>query len=165
MAENTTEVIIGSAVLAAAIGFLIYAGQATGYSSTPESYPLRASFRSVEGVTVGTDVRLAGVKIGAITALDLNPTTFFADATISVRQGILLPDDSAILVSSEGLLGGNFIEILPGGSPFNLEPGSEIEDTQGAVSLISLLMKFVGGMASGASADPNAIPAVPGVQP
>ena len=145
MAENTVEIVTGGLVLAVAVGFVIYAGQATGFSRAPDSYPLKASFRSVEGVTLGTDVRLAGVKIGAITALDLNPATFFADATISVKQGILLPEDSAILISSEGLLGGNFIEILPGGSPVNLEPGAEIEDTQGAVSLISLLLKFVGG--------------------
>jgi phospholipid/cholesterol/gamma-HCH transport system substrate-binding protein len=92
-------------------------------------------------------VRLAGVKVGTVTALTLNPGTFFADATISVQQGILLPDDSAILVSSEGLLGGNFVEIQPGGSPDNLAPGDEIEDTQGSVSLITLLMKFVGSMA------------------
>ena len=145
MAENTVEIVTGGLVLAVAVGFVIYAGQATGFSRSPDSYPLKASFRSVEGVALGTDVRLAGVKIGSITAMDLNPATFFADATISVKQGILLPEDSAILISSEGLLGGNFIEILPGGSPVNLEPGAEIEDTQGAVSLISLLLKFVGG--------------------
>ena len=145
MAENTVEIVTGGLVLAVAVGFVIYAGQATGFSRSPDSYPLKASFRSVEGVSLGSDVRLAGVKIGSITAMDLNPATFFADATISVKQGILLPEDSAILISSEGLLGGNFIEILPGGSRVNLEPGAEIEDTQGAVSLISLLLKFVGG--------------------
>ena len=155
MAENTVEVLVGGLIVAIAAGFVVYAGQATGFARAPESYPLIASFRSVEGVTVGTDVRLAGVKIGSITGLSLNPATFFADATISVQNGILLPEDSAILVSSEGLLGGNFIEILPGGSAVNLEPGSEIEDTQGAVSLISLLMKFVGGAATGTT-DPAA---------
>ena len=56
----------------------------------------------------------------------------------------MLPTDSAILISSEGLLGGSYVEILPGGAPDNLAPGEEIEDTQGAVSLVSLLMKFVG---------------------
>ena len=156
MAENTVEIVTGGLVLAVAVGFVIYAGQATGFSRSPDSYPLKASFRSVEGVSLGTDVRLAGVKIGAITAMDLNPATFFADATISVKQGILLPEDSAILISSEGLLGGNFIEILPGGSPVNLEPGAEIEDTQGAVSLISLLLKFVGGSAAAATDGPKA---------
>ena len=58
-----------------------------------------------------------------------------------------MPDDSGIIVASEGLLGGNFIEIVPGGSPINLEPGEEIIDTQGAVGLIELLTKFVGAAA------------------
>jgi phospholipid/cholesterol/gamma-HCH transport system substrate-binding protein len=130
---------------------VFYATQSTGFSGNAATYDLKASFRSVEGITLGSDVRMAGVKVGTITALNLNPTTFFADATVSVQNGLLLPDDSAILISSEGLLGGNFIELVPGGSETNLEPGAEIEDTQGSVSLISLLMKFV----SGGSNDPT----------
>jgi phospholipid/cholesterol/gamma-HCH transport system substrate-binding protein len=148
MAENRAEVLAGAAVLAAAIAFLIYAGQSTGFSSSPDSYALKASFRSVEGVTVGTDVRMAGVKVGTVTSLTLNPKTFFADATLSVAKDVMLPDDSAALVSSEGLLGGNFIELVPGGSPDDYAAGAEIEDTQGAVSVISLMMKFAGGGAS-----------------
>lgn len=143
MAENQTEVLAGAAVLATAISFVIYAAQGTGMSGAAGSYDLKASFRSAEGILLGSDVRMAGVKVGTITSLSLNPTTYFADATVSVQDGLLLPDDSAILISSEGLLGGNFIELVPGGSETNLAPGAEIEDTQGAVSLISLLMKFV----------------------
>jgi phospholipid/cholesterol/gamma-HCH transport system substrate-binding protein len=127
---------------------LVYAGHSTGFTGNAASYPLVASFRSVDGVTVGTDVRLAGVKVGTVTALELNPNTFFADATISVRNDVLIPDDSTIMVSSEGLLGGSFIELQPGGSLENLGQGDEIEDTQGAVSVIALLMKFVGGSTS-----------------
>ena len=146
MAENTTEVMVGGAVLAAAIGFLVYASDATGTGqSTAGQYDLTASFRSAQGVNVGTDVRLAGVKVGTVTSLDLNPTTFRADAIFSVDSDIELPDDSAALVAAEGLLGGYYVELVPGGSPFNLEPGAEIEDTQGSVSLISLLLKFVSG--------------------
>jgi len=144
MSENTTEVLVGGAVLAAAIGFVIYAGQATGFGATSGGYPLTASFRSVEGVTVGTDVRLAGVKVGTVTELTLNSETFRADTVFSVLQGIEIPDDSAVVVSSEGLLGGNFVEIFPGGSLFFYAPGDEIEDTQGSVSLINLLLKYVG---------------------
>lgn len=143
MAENTAEVLTGGAVLAVALGFLVYAGQGSGLAPAAGSYELKASFRSVEGVTVGTDVRLAGVKVGTVTSLSLNPQTFYADATISVKDGIVLPDDSAILVASEGLLGGSFIELQPGGSPENFAPGAEIEDTQGAVSVVNLLAKFV----------------------
>lgn len=145
MSESRAEVLAGGAVLAVAIGFLVFAAQGAGITGTGGRYPLTASFRSVEGVQVGTDVRLAGVKVGSVTALTLNPQTFYADATISVQEGILLPDDSSILISSEGLLGGNFVELLPGGSLDNIPPGGEILDTQGAVSLITLLLKFVGG--------------------
>ncbi|PRY86806.1 outer membrane lipid asymmetry maintenance protein MlaD [Donghicola tyrosinivorans] len=146
MSENRTEVAIGGIVLAMAIGFVVYAGQVAGLTiGTADSYPLTASFRSAEGIGLGTDVRLAGVKIGTVTALDLNPETFRADATVTIKKGIDIPDDSAITVASEGLLGGSFIEIVPGGSPFNFEEGAEIEDTQSAISLVSLMMKFVSG--------------------
>lgn len=146
MAENTTEVLVGTGVLAVAVGFLIYAAGLTGFAATTsDSYDLTASFRSVEGVSVGTEVRMAGVKVGTVTGLNLNEQTFRADTVFTVKQGIEIPDDSAISISSEGLLGGNFVEIVPGGSPFNLDPGAEIEDTQSSVSLITLLLKFVSG--------------------
>ncbi|CUH69714.1 putative phospholipid ABC transporter-binding protein MlaD [Thalassovita autumnalis] len=145
MSTNPTEVAVGAAVLAAAVGFVLYAGQVTGFTVQSDGYPLSASFRSLEGISVGSDVRLAGVKIGTVTDIALNPQTFRADTEFLLKDGIDIPDDSAVVISSEGLLGGNFVEIVPGGSPFNFEPGSEIEDTQGSVSLISLLMKFVSG--------------------
>lgn len=149
MVHNTTEVLVGGAVLAAAIAFAVYAGQTTGLSTSTSGYELRASFRSLEGVGVGTDVRLAGVKIGTVTDVDLNPETYRADTMFSVANGIEIPDDSAVVVSSEGLLGGNFVEVFPGGSTFYFEPGDEIADTQGAVSLITLLLKFVSGEGNG----------------
>jgi len=160
MAYERAEIVTGAAVLALAIGFAVYAAQGSGLLAAPESYPLTASFRSIEGISVGSDVRLAGVKVGTVTDMQLNPNTFFADAQISMRNDVLLPVDSTILVSSEGLLGGNFIEVLPGGALENLEPGGEIEDTQGAVSLITLLLKFVGGGdgAPDPAADPAASP-------
>ena len=153
MAENTGEVLVGGAVLAAAIGFVIYAGQATGVGAGSGGYPLKASFRSIEGVSVGTDVRLAGVKVGTVTDMALNAETYRADTTFSVVKGIEIPDDSAVVVSSEGLLGGNFVEIFPGGSPFFYAPGDEILDTQGSVSLINLLLKYVGGGGEGEASE------------
>ncbi len=154
MATERAEILTGAAILAVAVGFVVYAAQGSGLMQSPDSYPLVASFRSVEGISAGSDVRLAGVKVGTITDLTLNPATFFADATIALRADILLPTDSTILISSEGLLGGNFVELLPGGALENLGPGDEIEDTQGAVSLISLLLKFVGGGEDSAPAAP-----------
>ena len=156
MTENRLEILAGAAVLAAALAFVAYAGQSSGLGSAAGTYPLKASFRSVEGITPGSDVKLAGVKVGTIASLTLNPQTYFADAVIDLDKSILLPTDSAILISSEGLLGGNYVELVPGGMPDNLAPGDEIEDTQGAVSLVSLLMKFVGS-----KADPAATPPAP----
>lgn len=154
MAENVTEVLTGAGVLAVAVAFAAYAGLGQGLGTAQGGYDLTASFRSVDGISVGTDVRLAGVKVGSVTRLDLNPESYYADATFTVRNGIAIPDDSTVLISSEGLLGGNFVEIQPGGSPEMLAEGGEIIDTQGAVGLIQLLMKFVSGSSDKNGAEP-----------
>ena len=145
MTHSTIEVVVGGAVLALALGFAVYAGQVAGLGGTGSVYPLSASFRSAQGVNLGTDVRLAGVKVGAVTGIDLDTESFRARTTFTLRDNVTIPDDSSVVISSEGLLGGNYVEILPGASAFNYEAGDEVLDTQGAVSLISLLMKFVSG--------------------
>jgi phospholipid/cholesterol/gamma-HCH transport system substrate-binding protein len=145
MRENRTETLVGAVVLAAAIGFGVYAAQAAGFGQASQGYDLTASFRSAEGISTGTDIRLAGVKIGQIGALTLNPDTFRADVVLSFANSVAIPNDSAVAIASEGVLGGSFVEIVPGGSLDNFMPGEEIEDTQGAISLISLLLKFVTG--------------------
>lgn len=141
-----TEIATGGAVLAAAVGFFLYA-QSPDTASGTGSYELLAAFRSAEGISVGTEVRLGGVQIGTVTGMELNPQTFLAETTFSVDNAIVLPDDSAIAISSESLLGGSYVEVIPGGSPFNLEAGGEFLDTQSSVSLITLLLRFVGGAA------------------
>ncbi|TRW95763.1 outer membrane lipid asymmetry maintenance protein MlaD [Paracoccus sp. M683] len=148
-AEQRAELIAGAAVLAVALGFL---GWSLGRDSLPGGggYDLIASFPDVDGVEIGTEVRLAGVRVGRVTDLRLNPQTYHADAVIRVPDQVLLPSDSAALIQSDGLLGGAYIQLQPGGSPDNLAPGDEIEDVQGAVSLISLMMKFVDSQASAA---------------
>ena len=158
MAYERAEIVAGAAVLAVALGFTLYAARGAGLGAEADSYPLTASFRSVEGVSVGTDVRLAGVKVGTVTDLRLNPETYFADATITMRKDVAVPVDSTILIASEGLLGGTFVEVQPGGALEMLEPGGEVEDTQGAVSLITLLMKFAGGGGDEAASDTTATP-------
>ncbi|NRB02744.1 MAG: outer membrane lipid asymmetry maintenance protein MlaD [Rhodobacteraceae bacterium] len=146
MASARVETTVGGVVLAAAIGFAVYGAQITGLRSAGDTtYDLTASFRSLEGVNVGTDVRLAGVKIGSVTDIALDPDTYRAVTTVTLGTQTQIPDDSAIIISSEGLLGGNFVEVMPGGSPFYFEPGAEITDTQGAVSLVQLLLRFVAG--------------------
>jgi phospholipid/cholesterol/gamma-HCH transport system substrate-binding protein len=142
MANSVAETVIGAVVLATAAGFVIYAGQTRGVELAGGSYPLTASFRSAEGITVGTDVRLAGINIGSVTALDLDPATYQARATFTVQADLEIPEDSDVKIASESLLGGSFVAITPGASEFMLKPGDAILNTQGSVSLLDLLMRF-----------------------
>ena len=146
MKENKLEVIIGAVVLAVALGFIVFVYQTTSLSlSNSKHYNLIADFRSADGIHVGTDVRLAGVKVGTVSDLSLNVETYRAEAKLAIENQIDIPDDSALTVSSEGLLGGNFIEIIPGASYDYMQPGDEFLATQGSVRLVSLLLKFVSG--------------------
>ncbi|WP_207102008.1 outer membrane lipid asymmetry maintenance protein MlaD [Paracoccus shandongensis] len=143
--EHRAELLAGAAVLVAAAGFLAWG---FGGGLAPETgYEVRASFPDVDGIAVGTEVRLAGVKVGRVSDVQLNPDTYMADARLTIPADIALPADSAALIQSDGLLGGAYIQIQPGGSPENLAPGDEIEDVQGAVSLLALMMKFVDSQA------------------
>jgi phospholipid/cholesterol/gamma-HCH transport system substrate-binding protein len=142
MANSVAETVIGAVVLATAAGFVIYAGQTRGVELSGGSYPLTASFRSAEGVTVGTDVRMAGITIGSVTALALDPATYQAQATFAVQADLAIPEDSDVKITSESLLGGSFVEITPGASEFMLKPGDAILNTQGSVSLLDLLVRF-----------------------
>lgn len=146
MANNAAEALIGAAVLAAAGGFLVYAAQTADLGvSGGDRYELTAAFRKAEGLTVGGDVRVAGVKVGAITDLTLDAATYRAVATLSIDRGIKLPEDSDAAIAVEGLLGGAYVAVTPGGSEFMLEPGDEIAYTQGSVNLLDLVGKAISG--------------------
>ena len=143
MSSNVAETIVGGVVLVVAAGFLWFAGQSTSFSTGGDAYPLFARFQSVSGVNVGTDVRLAGVKVGTLTGVELDQETYQAIAEVSIKTDVQIPDDADIKVASDGLLGNSYLEITAGGSPMMMQPGDEFFLTQGSVSLINLLMKFV----------------------
>jgi phospholipid/cholesterol/gamma-HCH transport system substrate-binding protein len=142
MKENVVETILGAVVLLGAAFFLFFLSQSAGVGARTSSYEIDARFRSVEGIVLGSDVRMAGVKIGSVTDISLDSDLYLANTRLSVENGILVPDDSEAAVASEGLLGGAFIEIVPGASEFMLEGGDELVNTQSAVSLLNLLIRF-----------------------
>lgn len=156
MAENRADAILGAFVLAAALAFVVYAGQIAGFGEGRAGYDVSASFRSAEGVRVGSDVRMGGVKVGTVSDMRLDAESFRAELRFALRPDIVLPEDTLAVVASEGLLGGAYIDLLPGGSPFDIEPGGRIEQTQSAVSLVTLLLRAVsgGGDATDAEATP-----------
>jgi phospholipid/cholesterol/gamma-HCH transport system substrate-binding protein len=140
-AETHTETIVGAAVLAAAGLFLIYALSSTGSRSfaTANGYQLSAEFDSVEGIAVGTDVRLAGIKIGSVTGQSLNKESFQARLDFVIDKTVVLSDDTTAKVTSEGLLGGRYLALEPGGSDTKLADGGVINFTQGSVDMWSLI--------------------------
>lgn len=142
MTNSVAETLIGAVVVFVAGGFLVYAGQSSGFRIAETAYPLSASFRSVEGIAVGTDVRLAGIKVGTVTDLVLDAQSYAAVVTFTVEGGLEIPEDSDVKVATEGLLGGSFLEITPGGSDFMLAAGDEIVNTQSSVSLLNLLLRY-----------------------
>ena len=146
MAESRADAILGAVVLAAALAFVVYAGQIAGLGQgVRNGYELTASFNSVEGVRVGSDVRLGGVKVGTVAGVGLDVDRFTADLRLRLQGDLRLPEDTMAVIASEGLLGGAYVELRPGGAPFDIEPGGRIEQTQSAVSLLTLLMRAVTG--------------------
>ena len=144
--DSRAELIAGAVVLAVAAGFLAFAA---GPRLMPGGgYDLIAAFPNVEGIEKGSKIRMAGVPVGRVTDITLNPATYLAEARLRLQDDVQLPADSAAIIQSDGLLGGAYLELQPGGSPDNLAPGDEIEDVQGAVSLLSLMMKFVDSQAA-----------------
>ncbi|SFJ11100.1 outer membrane lipid asymmetry maintenance protein MlaD [Albimonas pacifica] len=144
MASSAAETLIGAAVIAVAAGFLVYGAQTADLGpGGSDRYELKAAFRKVEGVSVGADVKIAGVKVGSVSSLELDPSTYQAVAMLSIDGSVKLPDDSDAAIQSEGLLGGNYVAITPGGSDLMLAPGEEILYTQGSVNLMDLVGRAI----------------------
>jgi phospholipid/cholesterol/gamma-HCH transport system substrate-binding protein len=137
------EIAAGALVLVAAVLFLAYAVTNSGRSGGGSGLVLTARFDRIDGLAAGADVRIAGVKVGSVTAQRIDPQTFLAVLTMNVDSGLRLPDDSSAEITSEGLLGGKYVALVPGGSNRNLVTGGEVKITQSAVSLESLLGRFI----------------------
>ncbi|MCC9622497.1 outer membrane lipid asymmetry maintenance protein MlaD [Thalassospira sp. MA62] len=142
MSNRLIETLAGAAVIAVAVGFAAYSYSRAGID-TVEGYEVSASFNRIDGLSVGNDVRVSGVKVGTVVSQDLNPDTYMAVVTMSVRSDIGLPLDSSAKVASDGLLGGKFVALEPGGDIDMIEPGGEIEYTQGSVNLEDLIGQVI----------------------
>lgn len=156
MHNDTVETLIGAAVIAIAVIFVVYTYRTTG-TANMNGYELTANMPRVDGVAVGTDVRLSGVKIGTVQALTLQPSYLVA-VHMDIHSDVKVPDDSSLVVTSSGLLGSSYLAIAPGGSDKMLPPGGTIKNTQGSIDMMGLLNKFVNS-SSGSSPEPNGNPA------
>ena len=140
--RNAAEVVTGAVVLAVAVGFLGYAVASSG-RVTLGGYELHASFNAIDGLTVGSDVRLAGVKVGSVVGARLDPQTYQAAVDFTVADNVKLPRDSSAAVTSDGLLGGKYLGLQPGGDPQMIPPNGIVTITQSSISIEQLLGKFI----------------------
>jgi phospholipid/cholesterol/gamma-HCH transport system substrate-binding protein len=140
MQNSIVETLIGAVVIAVAALFFVFAYSSTG-SAPVSGYDVIAKFNRVDGVNIGTDVRLSGIKVGTVEKMTLDPKSYNAVVTIALENSVKLPDDSSVRVTSEGLLGNQYLSIEAGASMETIKPGGEIENTQGSIDLIGLLGK------------------------
>lgn len=157
--ENVLEALIGLLVIAVALGFVVFAYDRTQAGTRSGGYVLKARFPNVAGVSPGTDVRVAGIKVGSVTAQRLDPKTYQAMLEMTVDSSVRMPTDSSAAITSEGLLGGNFIALTPGGETTMLKPGEEFLETSGSTDLMALIGSYInssGGAAPAAAPAPAA---------
>ena len=159
--RSISEVAAGAVVLVVALGFLAYAVTNSGKASVG-GYTLHASFDNVGGITTGADVRVAGLKVGSVTGLKIDPKTYQAVVTFTVQSDIRLSGDSSATIATGGLLSSNFVSLSTGGDDKALKDGDTITITQSAVNLEDLLGKFifnVGNLADAAQKQMNTLKA------
>ena len=142
MQRNMLETVMGAIVLFAAVAFVSLAYEAANIRGT-DGYELEAEFGATGGLSVGDDVRIAGIKVGRISRQELDPVTYAARIVMSLDEKIRIPADSSARITAASLLGGNQLELIPGADEEMMQPGEVIYDTRDPVSLTDLLGKAV----------------------
>ncbi len=142
MSRNPIETILGALVLLVAAVFLVFA-YTTADLKQVRGYDIAARFTKVGGLTVGGDVRMAGIQVGSVTDLSLDPETFEAVVSMSILESVALPEDSSALIASDGLLGGSYVKLVPGGAEQNLKPGASLDRTHDYQSLEDLVGEII----------------------
>ena len=141
MKENVLEILVGSIVLILAFVFVIFSLSNTGFQQKGKF--INAEFGNVAGLKVGDDVLIAGIKVGEVSSNTLDNKTYLAVVKLNLQNNIFIPEDSVAKISSASLLGGQYVEIIPGASDEMLKDDETIYDTRDPVSLTDLLGQAV----------------------
>jgi phospholipid/cholesterol/gamma-HCH transport system substrate-binding protein len=160
--DSLVEATIGLLVVLLAGWFVAFAWERTG-GGIRDSIRVTALFPAANGVSVGTDVRVAGLKVGSVASQRLDPATYQAEVILAIDEDVEIPSDSSAAITMEGLLGGTYIALLPGGSPTPLKDGDMVFDTQGSMDMMGLVGSLInrsGGQGGEPAADEGAT--VPG---
>ena len=144
MRHNLIETLMGALVLVIAGAFLAFVYDSTRMR-TSGGYEIVARFDRVDGLARGADVKISGIKVGTVVDQRLDPERFLAVVRMSIDPAVKLPVYTVAQVASEGLLGGSFLALVPGGDDKVIPNGGEIRFTQSPVNLVQLLGKFMFG--------------------
>tara|TARA_A100001011_G_scaffold238004_1_gene245964 strand:- start:23 stop:478 length:456 start_codon:yes stop_codon:yes gene_type:complete len=138
------ETIAGAVILIFAFTFLIYAFQKTDLSDDfrETNFVIYADFDSVAGLRVGSDIMLAGVKVGSVSEIELDAERYIASTTMNLYKDFNIPEDTEAIIVSDGLLGEKYISLNVGGAMDTLTEGDQIIYTQGSINIFNLLSKF-----------------------
>ena len=142
MSRNLIETVLGAVVLVVAALFLFFA-YTTSQVRAVAGYQVTAEFERIDGIRDGSDVRIAGVKVGSVIGATLDPKTFLATLRISIAHKYKLPDDTVAEIVSSSLLGDKYMALVPGGSDKIIPPGGRIKYTQAPASLENLIGQMI----------------------
>lgn len=142
MKRSVVETILGAFILLVAAGFLAFSYKNANVAGG-DGFTLSADFAGIGGLKAGDDVVISGVKVGAITNVELLSDSYLARVHMNLRSGLKLPVDTAALISSESLLGGLYLALEPGADEEFLEAGGRVEFTQAPQNLEQLLGQFI----------------------
>ncbi len=145
MKRSLAETVLGAVVVCVAGAFLAFSIKTADVGAT-DGYSITADFSSVGGLKPGDNVQISGVKVGTVSAVELLQDTYLARVHMTIKNGYELPTDTAALISSEGLLGGQYLALEPGGDEEFLETGDGIQYTQAPQNLEQLLGQFIFSM-------------------
>ena len=151
MQRNTLETLMGAIVLAAAAGFVTLVYEAADIKGDG-GYEIIAEFGSTGGLSVGDDVRISGIKVGRIIEQGLDPVTYSARIEMAIASDVQIPADTSARITTASLLGGNYLELMPGADNEMLASGAVIYDTRDPVSISDLLGKMVFSSGNNAAA-------------
>lgn len=140
--ERWGETLLGAAVAAVAVGFFLFAAAQAGQGGVGAGYELLARFDRANGIDVGSDVRISGVKVGVVREVALENDR--ARLTLAIESGVPVRNDSTATIATDGLLGGAYVSIEPAGLD-PLPEGGEIIYTQGSIDLLTLFASFARG--------------------
>jgi phospholipid/cholesterol/gamma-HCH transport system substrate-binding protein len=162
MAQANRPVEIGTGLFVllgfAALGFLTtqLPGSDLQIQRATQTYAVVARFDDIGGLKVGAPVTMAGVRVGQVTAIVYDTSAYKAAVTLTIeRQYEHIPDDSDAAIETSGLLGANFVAVSPGGSDTFLHGGSELQFTQSAIVLESLINKLFANFAGNKDSSGN----------